>query len=220
MDNERITRKVTKGRRLSLEIGNKIMAGFKGQEAEAKAKFVGMETGAYIVIRLPRITGLQENLAEGNSVSLRYVSSGMVYGFEAEVLGFFHEKNLNLVIISYPRAVEPIDMRKESRVDCYTTAKLIIAEEGFPGSLIDLSPSGCRFIFALSTEKTRPDFALGQEATLSFHLPDLEGPQVFPCRVQNIRHDGQTLSLGLIFDLKSETTFSLAVFRRFLEETN
>lgn len=220
MNNERVTRKETKGRRLSLEIGDKIMARFEGQEAETNAKFVGMETGAYIVIRLPRITGLRENLAEGNSVSLRYVSSGMVYGFEAAILGFFQEKNLNLVIISYPRAVETIDMRKESRVDCYTNARLTIAEAGFPGSLVDLSPSGCRFFFAPSTEKTRPDFALDQEATLSFRLPDLEGPQVFPCRVQNIRHDGQTLSLGLIFDLKSETTFSLEVFRRFLEETN
>ncbi|MDY6851499.1 MAG: flagellar brake protein, partial [Thermodesulfobacteriota bacterium] len=219
MDNERVTKKETRGRRLSLEIGDKIMARFEGQEAETKAKFIGMETGAYIVIRLPRITGLRKNLAEGNAVSLRYISSGMVYGFEAAVLGFFQEKNLNLVIISYPRAIETIDMRKEKRVDCYTNAKLTIAEEGFPGSLIDLSPSGCRFVFALSTEKTRPDFAIGQEATLSFRLPDLEGPQVFPCRIENIRHDGQTLSLGLIFDLKSETTFSFDVFRRFIEET-
>lgn len=220
MDNERVTKKETKGRRLSLEIGDKIMARFEGQEAETKAKFVGMETGAYIVIRLPRITKLGEDIAEGSPVSLRYISSGMVYGFEAAILGFFQEKNLNLVIISYPRAVETIDMRKERRVDSYTNAKLTIAEEGFPGSLIDLSPSGCRFVFALSTEKIRPDFALGQEASLSFRLPDLEGPQVFPCRVQNIRHDGQTLSLGLIFDLKSETTFSLEVFRHFITETN
>lgn len=218
MDMNKLIRKDTDGQRLSLEIGTKMLVTFEGLDTPAKALFVGMEPGAYIVIRLPELTGLSDRVGIGKRLHLRYVSLGMVYGFNCTVLGQVTERGLGLLILSYPTAAQSYDKRQEERLDSYVPAVLNVQKTGFSGYLLDLSPSGCRFAFDSSSDNTRPAIRLGQEATISFQLPSLEGEQIFASRISNIRHDGRSLSLGLKFDLKSGATFNSDVFRSFLSE--
>ncbi|MBW2086425.1 MAG: flagellar brake protein [Deltaproteobacteria bacterium] len=218
MSAEKTVKKSTQAQRLSLEMGTKMMTTFGDQYTAVKAFLVGMEPGSFLIIRLPELMGSEDFLVEGNKASVRYVSWGMVYGFQSRILGYHHKGGFNLVILSYPKAVKTYDLRKDGRTDSYVLATLTLGKDNFTGFLFDLSPSGCRFAFGKSSEKPDSGLELDQKVTVSFHLPDLEGTQTFVCKTQNIQHDEQSLSLGLQFDLESGAAFSPMGVLRYLEE--
>ncbi|MBW2092662.1 MAG: flagellar brake protein [Deltaproteobacteria bacterium] len=183
-----------------------------------KTLLAGMEPGVSLVLRLPEIMGSKDFLFEGNEVSVRYISWGMVFGFRSRIIEYLDRNDLNLVMLSYPKAVKTYEARKEPRAESFLPANLTVEENNFSGFLMDLSPSGCRFAFDISAKKAESAFKIGQKVTISFKLPGLEGTQVFVCRTQNFQRDDHTISLGLQFDLESGAAFSPAGVLQYLEE--
>jgi len=220
MDEFKVARRDTGGQRLGLEIGSRVMVAFNGRVAPVKARFIGMDAGAYLVVSLPDVADLSSLLKSGAQVGVKFVSGGMVYGFQAGIIECLHTHHIHLLILTYPERTSTYELRKEKRTDSYSPATLSVGELGFSGSVSDMSPSGCRFVFAVAGQDQRPALQLGETATVSFRLPEFDASQIFPCRIKNIRHDGQSLSLGLTFDLHAEAKFSMEFFRRFLEEQN
>jgi hypothetical protein len=166
------------------------------------------------------VADLSSLLKKRAKVGVKFVSGGMVYGFQAGFIECLHTHHIHLLILTYPERTSTYELRKEKRTDSYSPATLSVGELGFSGSVSDMSPSGCRFVFAVATKDHRPAMRLGETATRFLRLPEFDASQIFPCRIKNIRHDGQSLSLGLTFDLHAEAKFSMEFFRRFLEEQN
>ncbi len=194
--------------RLSLEIGAKVLALFRGSSVASKALFVGMEPGRYLVFSVPGSAALEPHLAKGNAVNVRFAGAGEVFSFDSRVIGRLVEQSVSLVVLDYPVAARPIEMRRETRSDSYCPAVLNVGKESHPGSVVDLSAGGCRFIFARAGENFPGGVTAGREVSVSFQMPGRENAQLFACRIGNFGHEKSLLSVGLRFDLKGEATFS------------
>ncbi|MEW6264221.1 MAG: flagellar brake protein [Thermodesulfobacteriota bacterium] len=206
------------GQRLSLEIGARVSLRFEGQEKVMKALFVGMDPGSFIVLRLSGLDGWHDHVFEGNRVNIRYVSSGMVYGFQSICQGFIFRQNLVLGLLSYPETVKAYDLRQDQRLDSCLPAALTMGIELYHGYVLDLSPSGCGFVLTRLADKAAFQGAVGEEVKLAFSLPGQDEPQIIACRIKNIRFEEESLMIGLQLDLKTEATYSLDLFRHFVQE--
>jgi c-di-GMP-binding flagellar brake protein YcgR len=204
------------GQRLDLEFGSKMTLNFAGQKEPMKIRFVGMEPGGYLIVRIPEAPELNDNLQKGKYVNLRYVSWGKVYGFRSVVRGAFSEKDFFLLILSYPKTVRSHELRKETRMDTFSPAILTVNQVSYSGSITDFSPGGCGF--AMNSPAEHLNAELGQKVTLSFKAPGQPGPQILPCFVRNIREEGPLVAFSLQFNLTSEVTFSFKMFRQFLKK--
>jgi len=217
MDGRGKAKQKDEGRRLNLEIGASLVAIFEGETEPVRALLIGMEPGAYLVMRLPEVTRWPKKRGKEKQITVRYVSWGKVYSFQSTLVGHFRENELFLIIISYPKTIEALDTRKDQRFNSCIPATLRLDDKNFTGFLMDISTSGGRITFGPSTEGKRPVVGVGQKAAFSFQLPQMEEKQLFTCKIQNIRHDGQSLSLGLQFDLESDAVFSLNEIINFLK---
>ncbi len=218
MDTEKIIKTGTRAQRLNMEIGSRLITTFGGQDMAVKAMLVGMEPGHCLVLQLPEIMCPKDFLFAGNTASVRYISWGMVFGFQSRIIGDFSKNDLNLVILAYPRTIKTYDSRKEPRTESFVEASLVLNEEIFTGHLLDLSSGGCRFVFDSSLKKPEPTLKIGQKTTISFKLPGLKSTQVFACRTQNFQYDDKTISLGLQFDLEAGAAFSPDDVLEYLEK--
>ncbi|MBW2092722.1 MAG: flagellar brake protein [Deltaproteobacteria bacterium] len=218
MEDKRTVKQKDEGLRLNLEIGTSLAAELEGETEPKKALLVGIEPDAYLIMRLPDSTQWPDRRTTEKQVTVRYMSWGKFYSFQSTVVGYFNEHDLFLVITTYPRTIKNLDSRKDQRFSSCIPATLTLEDRSFTGLLLDISPSGGRLTFGPSTEGKRPVVGVGQKAAFSFQLPGLEEKQLFTCKVQNIRHDGQSLSLGLSFDLESDAAFSLQEIVTFLKE--
>jgi hypothetical protein len=214
---DRQENKTPPGRRIGLEIGTRLTIGFEGLDAPVKAQFIGMEPGAFLILKLPELGDLPGRLSPGLKASARFVTSGLVYAFEARIMDLYEQAGLTLALLSYPRKIKPLELREEPRADSYIGAELAIGPETAPGHLIDLSPGGCRFVFNAGEDKPRAVVGLDQQVALQFTLPGRQEKQRLAARVKNIRHDGETLSLGLKFDLEAGAAFSPTLWLDLLE---
>jgi hypothetical protein len=75
-------------RTLNIGLGAKLQfqLGIKGLEFKATGVLVGMVPDEYLIIRVPAIPGILGRLDEGNSIIVRYLYAGNLYGFASTVL--------------------------------------------------------------------------------------------------------------------------------------
>ena len=187
------------GTRLSLELGGVLLLQFQGLEDRFKATFVGMETGAFLIVRTPASPFLKEHLLSGNHVTVRFVHLGNAFGFRSSVLS--HSASpVPLLFLSYPQQIETLNLRKAKRLECFIPASARIGDGGLAGLITDISTDGCRFSFKLPKGRQEVPMEVEDELTLSFPLLGMEGEQVFHGLIMNLSRDPEKISLGVRFD--------------------
>jgi len=204
MNGEKIITRNGQKSRLNLDFGAMLMTKFEEVQKTLKAVFVGLEPRSYLVIRLLGVGGIQDFLYEGTRVVVKYVASGVVYGFHSAVVGYFFKKNMLLVILSYPETIETYELRKEQRIACYIPATIISPDFRLNGFLLDISSSGGRFAYPRNSLTSKSPVELEQLVTLSFQLLGVEGPQNTVCRVRSLSQERRTISVGLQFEKVDE----------------
>ena len=186
--------------RLHAEIGTIMLATFYRTTKPYKARYVGMEGGQYLILRLPAGAGIHDHLYEGNQVVIKYVSEGRVYGFRTEITGYMYKKGLILAVLAYPEKVETHHLRGEMRVKYLAPAQLAVRGIAYNGFVMDISPGGCRVAVEVPESN---DLSLnleeGAEVRMTCQLVGVEGPHEFGCMVMNIREENGWVNLGLLF---------------------
>ncbi|MFZ5586210.1 MAG: flagellar brake protein [Thermodesulfobacteriota bacterium] len=134
---EQIIASSNEGNRLQAELGTPILLSLDGVESHLKSILVGMDPGAFIVIRAPKAAGLESKYYEGNQGIVRYLWAGTVFSFQSSVLGHVNQP-FPLLFLSYPRVVSRADLRREPRFDCYLPARLVAANNDFTGAVLDI----------------------------------------------------------------------------------
>ena len=200
MPSEKVVPKRLEGQRLNVEIGTRMMTKFFGNQNAIKAVFVGMEAGAYLVVRLMGVGGLQDYLIEGNEVVVKFISSGVVYGFQSRILGYLFKKSMVLVLLVYPKSVETYELRQETRIESRFPGVLHFGDREYNGYILDMSPSGLRFAIGLTNGNPAADISWGVPVTISFQIPGLEGLRKAACKVRSIQNESKFLAIGLQFD--------------------
>lgn len=188
----------THGIRLNVELGSAMRFTLEGTDIPVKGTLVGLEPTEYLIVRMDLPVELTHRIQKGAPLAVRYISLGNEYGFSAAVLHHIHTPD-RLVFIAYPDVIQNIDVRKSSRVSCFIPATALLDNRRIKGTLIDISPGGCRFIIRLPATLQARQIRLIDDVTLHFPLMGVDGLQAVACQVRNTTVDRERIAMGIEF---------------------
>ncbi len=192
------------GAALNVTLGTLMLIEPQGMGDRFKTEFVGLGKGQFIMVRLPRITGVNEHLYVEKKVTVRYVLQGNVYGFESEVL-WTQVTPFRLLFLRYPDTIEILNLRKCQRVDCYLPVKIGVGEPDsgqyseYEGMMLNLSCGGCQVV-ADANEQDLPPLQVDSDVTLEFHMMGATKVTRIVGRTKNLNVTRNRMYLGVMFD--------------------
>jgi len=168
----------------TVDLGTLVKVDLAGLEESVQAGFVGLEQGAFLILRFPRHSKIRENLFENNGIKARFMVRGKIMGLQSKVKGSLIQKNLVLAIIEFPTRLEVYDARQAKRVSIYVPAGLEFSGQTHEGIILDISKGGCLFSFAKA-----PKDVPGTDAkvVLLCRFLGVHGTKRMECRVKSTR---------------------------------
>ncbi|MGD9123985.1 MAG: flagellar brake protein, partial [Desulfarculaceae bacterium] len=100
------------GVRLPSETGAPLLITVEGVEEPLKCVFAGIEENQYLIVRMPQAAVGTWQVKEGSTVTVRFISQGMVYGFHTGVKGKYAAGPLRFLFLDFPQSVETHNLRK------------------------------------------------------------------------------------------------------------
>lgn len=190
------------GSALGVVIGTRMLIEPAGMGDRFKSEFVGMVRGGFIIVRVPRIPGINEFLYVEKKITVRYVHEGNVYGFESEVL-WNQTSPFRLLFLRYPETVEILNLRRCQRVDCYLPVKIGMGEEDgqyteLEGMMLNLSCGGCQLVLD-ATSGGLPTIAVDTELVVQFRMFGSDKLVRIKGQAKNINVNKQRMYLGLMY---------------------
>lgn len=212
-DDADIDRFFGSGKRVAIELGTSLTFEVTGVDSRIKSSFIGMEPGRYVIIKMPIGSDeYQSKLCKGNSVIVRYLHEGTIYGFKTLILNTIAEP-ASLLFIEYPQAIEEHNLRASQRLDCYLPCKFRmvgsikndageeeIVEDEFEGVVADISKVGCRGSFASSKMKNNL-LNIKEETTVMIYiqLPGISDYVKLIGVVKRMQLDQSSTNIGVKF---------------------
>jgi c-di-GMP-binding flagellar brake protein YcgR len=191
-----------RGKGFCIGVGATLHIKIKGVEARLKSCVVGLELDKFLIIRTPRMAGIETMLFEGDKVSVIYLCSGTVYGFHTTLL-YSIQKPSPLIFLSWPELIESKDIREFQRVEAYLPATASIHGIECKGIISDISVGGCRFTATTSLSKTEGDaiqIQVGEPILLIFELPGVSELKQLAGETRNVAQDSSgTTTWGVQF---------------------
>jgi c-di-GMP-binding flagellar brake protein YcgR len=192
--------------RISVEWGMHLQLRFQGFAESHKSVLVGMERGAYLICTAPRVSGLWVQLGAKNQTVVRYLHGGVVYGFKSTILGMVEEP-FRLLFLSYPEAIETVNLRQHERIPCLIPSGATVAGVAYKGVLLDISVGGCCFAFNLQQDEEKPEAKPGDDILLSLHMAGVSLDEQVNMAIENVRYHGNRVTIGGSFrDIRRETS--------------
>lgn len=202
---------------LVIAAGNVVAIQRVGEETRVRAEVLGAVPDAYIALRYAcgsprsRAAGFL-NLRAEDSLILRFVHEGVVYGFRTAISRLVTDPE-PLVFVRYPRFVEQVSMRRELRLSCRMPC-LVTADGGSaqPGLMLDVSAAGCRVVVRHDHNEAAPPEGLPVTVTLA--LPDQTEPFSAPGEVRRLTDEVEERALGIAFNHEQRELYE--VLERYL----
>ncbi len=178
--------------------GTLLQVQFEGLGA-SRSRLIGMETGKFLIIRTPPIPDIWSKRYEKNHCIIRYLFSGRVYAFRCTLLGLVKEP-YRLSILSYPEAIEELNLRKHERMSCIVAAEVGVEGWLFEGIVSNISEGGCSFEFnRLPVNQDFPQLNIKDEVSIVMHLGDGAETTAFNAILRSIHEDNENMIAGLQF---------------------
>lgn len=171
-----------------------------GMNPGFKTGLSGMERGKYLMLQLPRISGLSDELYAERVVKVRYIHEGHVFGFRSAVLSY-QVIPFRLLFLQFPKTVEQFNLRRGQRVDCYIPATVEFPkglERSFRAMLTNISSGGSRAALD-ATGQRLPGIELGTEVGLKFKVVGTDLDVNVRAQIKSTDADGTRMFLGLNF---------------------
>ena len=207
---------------LSVSIGTKMLLEPVGVSDRFKTDFVGMERGRYLIVRLPRIPGVREQLYDEKPVKVRYIHEGNVYGFESLVVSILATP-FRLLFLTYPKNIETLNLRQCPRVDCYLPVAVGLSDNRYDGLVLNLSCGGCQVVVETKDKVALPKIAVDEDITLEFKMFASDKNMNLAGKVKNINVNEPRMYLGVKYnelseDIKNELENYISSVTNYLEE--
>jgi hypothetical protein len=185
------------GENMPAALGVPLLVEPEGMGQGFRTILTGLERGAFLLARLPRIQGIVDELYTGRAVRVRYIHEGNALGFATKVAQA-QVRPYRIFFLEYPEFVEVLNLRGERRVDCFIPARLRMGtDHDYEGMITNLSTGGCKLALDRSGEKV-PGVEVGSILLICFDIPGQE-PQEVEAEAKNVQADGQRLFLGCTF---------------------
>ncbi len=165
------------------------------------SELIGVETGKYLVIKMPSVQfmgNLSNLLYKGNSIIIRYLHKGTIFGFKSHISHFITNP-AKLIFIKYPKRIESHDLRAHKRLDCYLPADVRIMDNTIVGTITDISREGCRFIIERAKVENSLILQIGNEIGISFQLPGAKEMLTVTAIQKNLEKGNDNIGIGVEF---------------------
>ncbi|MBF0549814.1 MAG: flagellar brake protein [Deltaproteobacteria bacterium] len=166
------------------------------------ANLVGWIPGNSVLVSLVEGIFVFAGFFKDNSVVVRYINRGTVYGFSAIVQDVM--RSLGLIALSWPAPLESLALTSETRIRVHYPVKLsLTTSKGavqLEATLTDLSHKGCQvWIDSKQIKKAQPKEALfvGQSAHISLSGTNQLIIDPFKAEVRNINPAGNYIMVGM-----------------------
>ncbi len=182
---------------MDIDLGCRMIVEFADKE-RMNCQFVGMAVDEFLLLRVPLSPGIRDRMGEGVGLHCRYLKKGKIISFRAEVLR--HQAfPVSLAFIGYPTSISEYNLRKVGRIACNFPARLASGEKVSTGHIVDISPSGCRFVSDEGSE-----FSPRIGATVAGTFVTMEGGKdyEFKGEVKALQKKNSKSALGIHFDGK------------------
>lgn len=189
-----------KGEEVPLSIGQDLLLQFPYSPEKFKSKFVGRYENDFLIVQLPLSPGIRDRILDGNSLVVRYVEGGAVYGFVATILGHALKPRATL-FLTVPIEVDTVSLRECDRVETFIPAECVVDEKSGRCRILDLSCGGCRVVVEAGEEGEEPPTAGPEKpVTLVFSLHGKDDITAVTGKVVKVFKDKGHTSLAVKFD--------------------
>ncbi|MBU1002242.1 MAG: flagellar brake protein [Proteobacteria bacterium] len=197
------------GSALGVSIGTRMLVEPAGMGDRFKTEFIGMLRGQFIIVRIPRIPGLNDFLYVEKKVTVRYVHEGNVYGFESEVI-WNQQAPFRLLFLRYPPTIEILNLRKCQRVDCYLPVKIGMDEGGqlteYQGMILNLSCGGCQLVLD-AKQGSMPAISVDKMISVEFRMFGTNKDVRLEGKAKNISVSKNRMYMGVMYsDLPTDVS--------------
>ena len=189
------------GVRLTLEIGTRMAVSLgmqKGDDGRIAADLVGMVHFEYIILRLPWVPGLRTRLVPETGVTVRFVTSGELCGFQSQVMTHIPKPSL-LLFLKYPEVIEKLALRQHKRLQCALPIQMHSRRGDAYGVIADLSQGGCRAAFDVRGNQGLRQTVVDDILVLRIPLNSEGVSLAVTCTVRSVDMDVSRMQLGLSF---------------------
>jgi hypothetical protein len=148
-------------------------------------QMIGFKPGAYLILEKPPgadLVGGNRALRDGDSLVIRFVKDGSVFGFRTPVLNMLAVPH-KLLFVAYPVEVVRHSLRSSPRLQCYLPCYGEVGGRAFSRAFIrDFSAAGCQLRVPLDALDPEEEGDTGEQGDISqaaspAALPESSGAQ-------------------------------------------
>lgn len=189
------------GTRLAIALGAPLQVDAPRVNGRFRAELAGMLPDVCLILTHPPVL-----YSTGDSITVRYLHQGTVYGFRTDVRTVVTHP-VKLLIVGYPRDVQEQNLRQSPRLECTLPCRIAgAAGEAQTGLLRDISRDGCQVL--LTRDETMSfEVDQGASVTLSFWIPPHERLVEVTGDVRRFACDGRNIQLGIAFEVPAEEAY-------------
>lgn len=154
----------------------------------------------YALLDIPLDKGRPLVVSHHADVIVRFEYSGVIYGFESQVIKQYTSPYA-LWVIQYPEEIQSVNLRRSHRITTLLLGKLVLNGRKSEGAIVDLSEGGGMFITFDEGLKE------GQRALLELTLPSGEILEGLSCLVKSVKRKGDKTLVGLLFHTQQEDKY-------------
>ena len=184
-----------------MQIGTALKIQLEGTKNRMTSALIGVETDEYLVIKMPTVQfmgNLTSLLYKGNSIIIRYLHKGTVFGFRSNISHFITNP-AKLTFVEYPKKIESHDLRAHKRLDCYLPADVRIMDNTIEATIKDISRGGCHFIIERARVENSLTLQIGNEIGISFQLPGATKNLTVTAIQKNLKKGNDNIGIGVEF---------------------
>lgn len=159
----------------------------------------GVSEGKFILLQQPPSATARSQLMTTNSIILRYMYNGTVWGFKTRIIKVV-ETPFHLVFLDFPNTIERHSLRACERADVVIQSEFSFSGLVFKAVIRDLSCGGCRLVISPKDSGNLPLAEMGKSGFLTFLTDVSEKPITVVCKVVRTVTDKERTELGLAFD--------------------
>jgi hypothetical protein len=152
----------------------------------------------FLIVRLPWIPGLRNRLLPESVMTVRFVASGELYGFQSTVITHTAKPGL-ILFLTYPDVVEKIPLREHKRVQCAMPVYFQSRRGACQAIIADLSRGGCRLALDVSGQAELRQTTVGDEIVLRGAFTADGKQQSVICHVRTVDMTPNKMTLGISF---------------------
>ncbi|WP_421621475.1 PilZ domain-containing protein [Alkalilimnicola ehrlichii] len=197
------------GARLAIELNNTLHLSTPSGSMRMKARLVGMISQRCLIIQAPaaeRSGQFRKLFPFGDTLLVRYLHDGVVFGFRALVSGVVLEPE-PLVFLGWPKSVQEHSIRDSQRLETFMPCLLSLEGREYESTIVDISQSGCQCVLLRREGVDAPDPEQSPAVSIRVATPGHEATQRIEGVVKRCHADQVRMELGVAFNEPQEALY-------------